>query len=266
MKRTGDVKGCMIALCTGVFLTVSPGMTGYAAFTVPSEPGAVSEARWEQQEDGWYYYDEEGKPASGWILSNEKYFYLDETGRCLVDTITPDGYFVDGDGVWQVRRTELLGTEFCASETAAFIEESWNGMNELKTLQRQIGNVFRKRRIRMTDLSIEYLAGDEDKVLLGIYKNIDSGSYRMDIRLNLDRENQDTNQASFYDYAVFQAFLYQVTSTPDYLEDALYSSWKEDNRWGINRNTGVRIGDREVKYTAGNQCGYYYIIPVETIS
>ena len=112
-----------------------------------------------------------------------------------------------------------------------------------------------------TELAMEYLAGKDETVLLGIYKNTASGSYRLTIRTALDKSSTELTQAAPYDYAVFRASLYQLTTTPDYLEDAIYSSWREDNRWNINRMNGVWVGDSQVKYSAGDGCGYFYISP-----
>jgi len=55
------------------------------------------------------------------------------------------------------------------------------------------------------------------------------------------------NTSRTFDYAVFRAMIYQVTSTPEILEDAVYNSWEEDNRWEIDRVNYVQVGDSWVR-------------------
>lgn len=75
----------------------------------------------------WYYFDNDGymvvgwldwnnrryylNPISngwrggmetGWILIENKWYYFSETGELLKNTVTPDGYMVDKDGVWRI--------------------------------------------------------------------------------------------------------------------------------------------------------------------
>ena len=239
-----------------------PGVYGVNGSQTKAAQAEASLERWELKEDGgWYYYGPDGNPGSGWTIVDNKYFYLTETGRCLMNTITPDGYYVNPNGVWQTRSAVILDTEFKAPEKVLSVTSPWTGAEAMKSVQQQILSVFSQRRIRVTDYAMEYLAGEDDTVLLGIYKNTSTGAYRLDIRTTLDKSSTAANKAATYDYAVFKAFLYQLTTTPDYLEDAIYSSWQEDNRWGINRNTGVWVGDSQVKYTAGAGCGYYHIYP-----
>lgn len=55
---------------------------------------------WEQQESSWKYINDDGTYATGWINDNGKDYYLDANGNMLADTVTPDGYYVDGSGAW----------------------------------------------------------------------------------------------------------------------------------------------------------------------
>ena len=237
-KKTGNLKSYLLTICLGLLLTVS------SSVTVLAEQAAQGE-----------------QPSAGWSLIDDRYYYLTESGQYLRNAITPDGYYVNPDGVWQPRSSAILGTEFRAPEKVPSVTDAWTGTQEIKALQGKLQNVFRQRRIRITDSAMEYLEGEDETVLLGIYKNTASGSYRLSIRTALDKSSTELNQAASYDYAVFRAFLYQLTTTPDYLEDAIYSSWREDNRWNINRMNGVWVGDSMVKYSAGDGCGYFHICP-----
>jgi len=39
--------------------------------------------------------------ATGWVKDNGKWYYLASSGNMLRNTYTPDGYYVDGSGVWK---------------------------------------------------------------------------------------------------------------------------------------------------------------------
>ena len=41
---------------------------------------------------------------TGWILYKDAWYYCGESGAMLVNTTTPDGYYVNGDGVWSCFR------------------------------------------------------------------------------------------------------------------------------------------------------------------
>lgn len=48
----------------------------------------------------WYYLDESGAMKTGWIFTDGGWYYLEADGRLLLNTVTPDGYQVDGSGKW----------------------------------------------------------------------------------------------------------------------------------------------------------------------
>ncbi|MCD8223152.1 MAG: hypothetical protein LUD07_13395 [Clostridiales bacterium] len=57
---------------------------------------------WLQIDGYWYCFDSVGYMRTGWILSaNGSYYYCDtSSGKMLTSTYTPDGYYVDANGVW----------------------------------------------------------------------------------------------------------------------------------------------------------------------
>ena len=55
---------------------------------------------WQYINNLWYYFDENGYMKTGWILYKDAWYYCGESGAMLVNTTTPDGYYVNGDGVW----------------------------------------------------------------------------------------------------------------------------------------------------------------------
>ena len=244
------------------------------------EPG------WASEPDGWYYYLPDGSPGTGWIESDGKYYFLLETGKCLVDTVTLDGYYVDGEGAWYQRGTRILGVWTAAPDRFLPVGSEWNRGEPLATLQHTVKEVFGGARfLRVTDTAIEYISigsgdagasagsgtengsknGDtiQETVLCGIYKETEQGRYRFDIRMKLNSEKRDGRTAATYDYEMFRTMIYQISSAPEVLEAALYGAWQGENQWKINRDDWVSAGDCQVMYTAGNGFGRFYIKPRE---
>lgn len=56
---------------------------------------------WVPDGNGIKYLNDDGTYASpGWKEIDQKQYYFDENGYVLVDTRTPDGYYVNSEGVW----------------------------------------------------------------------------------------------------------------------------------------------------------------------
>lgn len=56
---------------------------------------------WVKDNGTWYYLKDSGAMATGWIKDNGKWYYLASSGNMLSNTRTPDGYYVDANGVWK---------------------------------------------------------------------------------------------------------------------------------------------------------------------
>lgn len=56
---------------------------------------------WVKDKGSWYYLKDSGAMATGWIKDNGKWYYLASSGNMLSNTRTPDGYYVDANGVWK---------------------------------------------------------------------------------------------------------------------------------------------------------------------
>lgn len=274
---------------------------------------------WISQEDGFYYYYEDGSPANGWIEEDGKNYYLQD-GKVMADTITPDGYYVDYSGTWYRRYDTILGVAFAAPSQAVSPTSGWVGKDCLRDVKTVISQVFSdNRNLKISETGVEYVQleyaednkketgsqnnstgssitgiGDiiirttggnsttssitgsnsssqtssekdssqkttKETLLLGLYREPTQGRYRLDVKVALDGDRSDSSQSSYYDYGVFLAMAYQISSAPEILADALYSAWEEDNRWGISRQSWVRIGDCMVLYTSGEGFGRFYI-------
>ncbi len=56
---------------------------------------------WQQIDGSWYFFNVQGYRQTGWVLWNNQQYYCDSDGKMLADTTTPDGYYVDANGVWK---------------------------------------------------------------------------------------------------------------------------------------------------------------------
>ena len=64
---------------------------------------------WIQDHVGWWYQNFDGSyPSNGWHWldgnndGSAECYYFNESGYCLINTITPDGYIVDANGAWTI--------------------------------------------------------------------------------------------------------------------------------------------------------------------
>ena len=65
--------------------------------------------QWLQNSTGWWYDNGNGTwPANTWMWidgnadGTAESYYFDQYGYCMMNTTTPDGYTVDGNGAWTV--------------------------------------------------------------------------------------------------------------------------------------------------------------------
>lgn len=55
---------------------------------------------WQRLDGYWYYLNSDGAMLTGWQFINGKWYCMDGSGVMYENTRTPDGYYVDGNGVW----------------------------------------------------------------------------------------------------------------------------------------------------------------------
>lgn len=90
---------------------------------------------WSEDEKGKRYVGKNGYyAASTWVEDDGKYYYFDMSGYMRTDYVTPDGYYVGLDGVWDGNpSTQSAGSDpgpggYAEPEAAAYWEEidgSW---------------------------------------------------------------------------------------------------------------------------------------------
>lgn len=63
--------------------------------------GDMAVSCWKQIKGLWYYLNASGECVqNAWVLSNGKYYYCGPDGDMWTNRRTPDGYWVNADGVW----------------------------------------------------------------------------------------------------------------------------------------------------------------------
>ncbi len=54
---------------------------------------------WFSPDGEWYYHNEQSENVRGWVYDNGYWYYLNMKGL-VYSSFTPDGYWVNADGVW----------------------------------------------------------------------------------------------------------------------------------------------------------------------
>ena len=94
---------------------------------------------WIQDHVGWWYQHDDGSyPTNGWhwIDGNNdgiaECYYFNETGYCLINTTTPDGYTVDTNGAWivdgtiQTQTVSAIPSTITSASTTVAADEAAN--------------------------------------------------------------------------------------------------------------------------------------------
>ena len=55
---------------------------------------------WYKENGTWYYLDQSGIMKTGWFKVGQYWYYAYGSGALAVNTTTPDGYYVNGNGEW----------------------------------------------------------------------------------------------------------------------------------------------------------------------
>lgn len=79
---------------------------------------------WIQNQVGWWYQnDDSSYPTNGWYWIDGNHdgiaecYYFNESGYCLMNTTTPDGYTVDANGAWSINGIVQTQTAQVQSQT-----------------------------------------------------------------------------------------------------------------------------------------------------
>lgn len=91
---------------------------------------------WKQDDNGWRYQNDDNSYKTGWHQDVDgKWYYLDfESGYMLVNSKTPDGFFVDNKGVWMEKQEKEYESYNYDKETKIEITAYENGPRSIKEL------------------------------------------------------------------------------------------------------------------------------------
>ena len=64
------------------------------------EDGNGHSNEWKNTNGTWSYLDADGYAKTGWFIVDGIWYYAGADGTLFVNTVTPDGYHVNGDGAW----------------------------------------------------------------------------------------------------------------------------------------------------------------------
>ncbi|MFR5600981.1 MAG: N-acetylmuramoyl-L-alanine amidase family protein [Lachnospiraceae bacterium] len=65
-----------------------------------NQDGSYPANAWQEIEGKWYFFNGSGYMVTGWVNTNDKWYYCGTDGAMLTNTVTPDGYQVNAEGVW----------------------------------------------------------------------------------------------------------------------------------------------------------------------
>lgn len=203
---------------------------------------------------------------TGWRQEGGGWCYYQEDGSRLTSALTPDGYLVDGEGIWKRQQLDILGQKVTTPER--FVNASrmgnWSGVlpaldNINRSIQRSLNG---KRIFHVYEDGIRYCrveSGSRETELVSLVRDRGSDGYQICLRTDLGKRNSDWTSASTYDHEVFLYFCALVSNRPVVLADAIYRNWQGDNGYGLSRETRVQVEDALVRYQAEDGCGIYYV-------
>lgn len=106
MKRMKKyLSGAILTWCLSAIVAAPVFAAGWeyssAGWKYANEDGSYVRERWLESGGYWYYMDEQGYMKRGcWVQDGGKSYYLSAIGEMLVNSATPDGYWVGADGAW----------------------------------------------------------------------------------------------------------------------------------------------------------------------
>lgn len=98
----------LIAIASVSIMIISTNMTSLAGTWQESGPtwkyqkddGTTAMSEWITDDGVWYHFDDKGILETGWIMDNEKYYFLGAGGAMYVNRMTPTGEYLGSDGAW----------------------------------------------------------------------------------------------------------------------------------------------------------------------
>lgn len=68
--------------------------------------GAMLTNRWICENENWFFLTSTGRMAIGWHFIQGNWYYFYQNGIMAANTITPDGFYINSNGIWDGRSAE----------------------------------------------------------------------------------------------------------------------------------------------------------------
>lgn len=209
--------------------------------------------------------------GAGWErMDKEQWRYVNDDGSYIRDGFSPDGYYVDGSGIWQADRV-FLGAKVPNRNTFLTSSQVGSLMNleaSMKTMMQAVGEEcgdVRGITLEEKQVICFTLKSREEEELFSFYKEEETDGYVLRLKCALSSSKGTNAKLSWYDYQVIRAILCGVCPAGTLVGDAIYSSWEDDNRWGLKSGTWVLAGGVMIKYEAASGAGIYHIKAAQTM-
>ena len=204
--------------------------------------------------------------AAGWVNDASGYYYVQDDGAVLANTMTPDGYYVDGNGKWFQEHLTILGQDFTSPQkfTPMSGQSFENYLSVVNGMNTRIQNAAPGRRaihLYRDGMSLCAVEDQQEFPLLVLTEDTACGGYRLRISANLGSGGFVDTDLRTYDYEVFRFMCAIISNRPSILADAIYQSWQRENRYGINMVSWAAVADTMVMVEVENGAGIYRIAP-----
>ena len=203
--------------------------------------------------------------AAGWEKQKEgEWKYQNEDGSYLANGFAPDGYYIDGSGLW-ASETDILTAKvpnrnhfLRASEAGSLTSWQPQIVKAMDILTKECGDV---RGFALEDSKITYytIDGETETELMSFYKDSVNDGYCLRLKCALSSDKGTVARTSWYDYQVMRLLVSMVSRTGNEVADAIYSSWESNNTHGLKFGQWVPAGDTQILYDAVSGAGIYHI-------
>lgn len=208
--------------------------------------------------------------AGEWKQESQRNWCFEEGGVRLQDALSPEGYYLDDQGIW-TDEVSILGARlegknyFLDAERAGHFELFLDKLNSASDELRRIRD-RRELAVYEDAVVVSTRKKDRRREVLMLMKNPDISGYTLVLKTHLSRDpvrrigevNQMPGTAE-YDYQIMRLLLHVISRAGEKVTNAVYSSWEGNNSYGLKPGKWVRIGDAEILYQAENGAGKYLI-------
>ncbi len=198
---------------------------------------------------------------AGWQKVANGFAYYDENGNVQKGGVTPDGYLVDGNGIWTKRTIDIMGVTVSVPDQFYQYQNTESFLTELSSINEKLQKDFpNKRSFHVYNRSVHYYSLDDNKNETEIMTfSLQSDGYELDLKTRVGSRNGTSNSILNYDYAVLQFFIAKISHGPELLTDAIVENWQGTNSYGLTLFQTLNVGDAKVKVTAESGKGIYTI-------